>query len=163
MKYTKNITFPEARTIITKFSEMSKRYTPNTNPQGHQTSKNNKTRIKPKVITQLINEMRMLIQKLKAIRTVTENKQLSKESSNTKDSPNQEMQTKPNKEKSNALSFEVASIARPPQISPYGEAIKKPPPNEQRHGTKLEKNRSKSTSRTITTLTKNRLEALETN
>ena len=33
MKYTKNITFPEARKIIEaiKYSEMSKRYTPHTN------------------------------------------------------------------------------------------------------------------------------------
>ena len=77
--------------------------------------------------------MRILIQEMKTIITVTENKQLSKENSNTKDSPNQETQTKSNKENPNALSFEVASIARPPQTSPYGETIKKPPPNEQKH------------------------------
>ena len=81
----------------------------------------------------------MLIQEMKTIiRTVTENKELSKENSNTKDSPNQETQTKSNKENPNALSFEVASVAKPPQTSPYREAIKKPPLNEQRHGTKLE-------------------------
>ena len=33
----------------------------------------------------------------------------------------------------------MASIPRPSQTFPYGEAIKKPPPNDQRHGTKLEK------------------------
>ena len=83
--------------------------------------------------------MRILTQQMKTIRTVTENKQLSKENSYTENSPNQEKQTKSNKENPNALSFEVSSIARPPQTSSYGEAIKKPPPNEQRHGTKLEK------------------------
>ena len=67
---------------------------------------------------------------------ITENKQLSKENSNSKDSPNQETQTK-SIENPNALSFEVVSIARPPQTSPYEEAIKKTPPNEQRHSTKL--------------------------
>ena len=61
MKYTKNITFPEARKIIeaVKYFEMSKRYTPNTNQQEHQTYENNQTRIKPEVITQLINEKRI--------------------------------------------------------------------------------------------------------
>ena len=72
--------------------------------------------------------MRILIQKMKTIRTVTEN-----------NSPNQETQTKSKNENPNALSFEMASIARPSQTSPYGEAIKEPPPNEQRYGTKLEK------------------------
>ena len=84
MKYTKNISFPEARKIIeaVEYTEMSKKYTPKTNQQGHQTYENNRTRIKPEVITQLINEMRMLIQQMKTIRrTVTENKQLSKENS----------------------------------------------------------------------------------
>ena len=83
----KNITFPEPRKIIEaeKYSEMSK-----TIQQGHQTYKNNQTRIKPEVITQLINEMRILTQEMKTIiRTVTENKQLWKENSITKDSPNQ--------------------------------------------------------------------------
>ena len=76
--------------------------------------------------------MRILIQEMKTIiRTVTENKQLSKENSNTKNSPNQETQTKPNKENPRALSFEVASITKLPQTSPYEEAIK--------HCTKLEK------------------------
>ncbi len=39
MKYIKNITFPEARKLIeaVKYSEMSKRYTPNTDQQGLQT------------------------------------------------------------------------------------------------------------------------------
>ena len=137
---------------------MSKRYTPNTNQQGHQIYQNNQIRIKPEVITQLINEMKILIQEMKTIRTVTENKQLSKKNSNTKDSPNQETQTKSNKENLNALSFEVASIASPPQTSLYREAMKKPTPNEQRNGTKLEK----KWSRTRTTPTKNRFEALET-
>ena len=107
--------------------------------------------------------MRILIQEMKTIiRTVTENKQISKENSNTKDSPNPETQTKSNKENPNPLSFEVASIVRPSQTSPYGEAIKKPPPSEQRHGTKQEKNRSRSTSRTRSNPTKNKFEALET-
>ena len=66
---------------------------------------------------------------MKTIRTVTENKRLSKENSNTKNLPNQETQTKSNKKSPNALSFEVASIARPSQTFPYGEAIKKPPLN----------------------------------
>ena len=58
-----------------KYSEMLKRNIPNTNQQGHQTYENNQTGIKPKVITQLINEIRMLIQEMKTIiRTVTENK-----------------------------------------------------------------------------------------
>ena len=87
MKNTVSITFLETMKIIeaVKYSEMSKRYTPNTNQQGHQTYENNPTRIKPEVITQLINEMRILIQEMKTIiRTITENKQLSKEnSSNT--------------------------------------------------------------------------------
>ena len=40
--------------------------------------------------------MRILIQEMKTIiRTVTEDKQLSKENSNTKDSPDQETQTNP--------------------------------------------------------------------
>ena len=53
MKYTKNITFQEARKIIeaVKYSEMSKRYTPNTNQQGLQTYENNQTGIKSEVIT----------------------------------------------------------------------------------------------------------------
>ena len=69
IKYTKNITFPEARKMIEamKYSEMSKRNIPSTNQQGHQTYENNKTRIKPEVITQLINEMRRLIQEMKTI------------------------------------------------------------------------------------------------
>ena len=122
IKYTKNITFPEARKMIeaVKYSEMSKRYIPSTNQQGHQTYENNQTRIKPEVITQLINVMRMLIQEMKTIiRTVTENKQFSKENSNTKDTTNHERQTKSNKENRKALSFEVASITRSPQTSPY--------------------------------------------
>ncbi len=43
IKYTKNITFQEARKIIEaeKYSEMLKRYAPNTNQQGHQTYENN--------------------------------------------------------------------------------------------------------------------------
>ena len=41
-----------------KYSEMSKRYTPNTNQQGYQTYENNQTGIKPEVITQLINEIK---------------------------------------------------------------------------------------------------------
>ena len=62
-----------------KYSEMSKRNIPSINQQGHQTYENYQTRIKPKVITQLINEMRMLIQEMKTIiRTVTENKQQKK-------------------------------------------------------------------------------------
>ena len=54
---------------------MSKRYTPNTNQQGHQTYEDNPAGIKPEVITQLINEMRILIQEMKTI-IITENKQL---------------------------------------------------------------------------------------
>ena len=43
--------------------------------------------------------MKMLIQEMKTItRTVIENKQLSKENTNTKDSTNHERQTKSNKE-----------------------------------------------------------------
>ena len=72
---------------------------------------------KPEVITQLINEMRILIQEMKTIRTVTENEQHSKENSNTKDSPNQETQRK----NPIALFFEVAFIARPPQTSLMGK------------------------------------------
>ena len=61
IKYTQNITFQEARKIIVavKYSEMSKRYTPNTNQQGHLTYENNQARIKPEVMTQLINKMRL--------------------------------------------------------------------------------------------------------
>ena len=79
--------------------------------------------IKPeKVITQLINEMRILIQEMKTIRTiVTENKLFKKNSTNHK------TQTKSNKNPK-APSFAVVSIAKPPQTSPYGKAIKKPPP-----------------------------------
>ena len=142
MKCTKNITFPETRKIIetVEYSEVSKRYTPNTNQQGHQRYGNNQTGIKSEVITQLINAMRILIQEIKTVRkTVTENKQLSKENSNIKDSPNQETQTKSNKENTKGPSFQVAYIPRAPQTSPYGEAINKLPLNEHRHGTKLEK------------------------
>ena len=141
MKYTKNIAFPETRKIIeaVKYSKMPKRHTPNTNKQGHQTYENNQTGIKLEVIIQLINEMRILIQEMKTIRTVTENKQLSRGNSKTKDSPNQETQTKSNKENPKAPCFEVASIARSPQTFSYGEAIKKPSPKEQMHGTRLEK------------------------
>ena len=82
----------------------------------------------------------MRIQEMKTlIRTFTENKQLSKENSNTKDSTNHERQTKSNKENPKALSFEVASVARPPQTSPHKETIKKPPANGPGHGTKPEK------------------------
>ena len=49
--------------------------------------------IKPEVITQIINEIRILIQEMKTIRTVTEKKQLSKENSN-KYSLKQETQTR---------------------------------------------------------------------
>ena len=92
-KIHKNFTFPEVRKMIeaVNYSEMSKRNILSTNQQGHQTYENNQTGIKPEVITQLINEMRMLIQEMKTIiRTVTENKRLSKENSNTKDSTNHE-------------------------------------------------------------------------
>ena len=76
-----------------KYSEISNRNIPSTNQQGHQTYENNQTGIKPEVITQLINEMRILIQEMKTIiRTVTENKQLSKENRSTKDSTNHERQ-----------------------------------------------------------------------
>ena len=44
---------------------MSKRYTANTNQQGHQTYENNQTRLKPEVVTQLVNEMRTLQRKFK--------------------------------------------------------------------------------------------------
>ena len=53
--------------------------------------------------------MRILIQEMKTKRTITENNQLSKENSNTKDSLNQKTLTKSNKENPNAFSFEVAS------------------------------------------------------
>ena len=51
MKCTKNITFQEARKIIEAviYSEISKRYTPNINQQGHQTYENNQTGIKPEL------------------------------------------------------------------------------------------------------------------
>ena len=150
--------------IAVKYSEMSKRNIPSTNQQGHQTHENNQTGIKPEVITQLINKMRMLIQEIKTIiKTVTENKQLSKENTNTKDSINHERQTKSNKRNPKAFSFEVACIVRSPHTSPYEETIKNPAHfNRSGHGTKPEKNRSRSTSRTRTTPTKNRFEALET-
>ena len=41
-----------------KYSEMLKRNIPSTNQQGYHMYENNQTRIKPEVITQLINEMR---------------------------------------------------------------------------------------------------------
>ena len=94
------------------------------------------TEIKPEVITQLINEMRMLIQEMKTIiRIVTENKQFSKENTNIKDSTNHERQRKSNKENPKTLSFEVVSIARPSQTSPYEETLKTPPTPHQRIGT----------------------------
>ena len=68
--------------------------------------------------------MRILIQEMKTLRTVTENKQLFKENSITKDSSNQETLTKSNKENPNALSFEVASIVRPQQTPPLWERFK---------------------------------------
>ena len=59
-----------------KYSEILHRNIPSTNQQGYQTYENNQTGIKPEVIAQLINEIRMLIQEMKTIiRTVTENKQ----------------------------------------------------------------------------------------
>ena len=66
--------------IAVKYSEILKRNIPNTSQQGRQTYENNQIGIKPEVITQLINEMRMLIQEMKTImRTVTEtNKKKSK-------------------------------------------------------------------------------------
>lgn len=128
IKYTQNITFPEARKLINTvtYTEISKRHIPNPNQQGHQTYENNQPITKPEVVTQLMNEMRTLIQEMKTIiKTITENKQLSKENSNTKTSTNQETQAKPNKENPKVLSSEVASTTRPSQTSPNRETIKK--------------------------------------
>ena len=63
---------------------MSKRYIPNTNQEGYQTYENNKTGIKPEVITKLTNKMRILTQKMKTIRMVTENNQSPKKTQTPK-------------------------------------------------------------------------------
>ena len=99
---------------------------------------------------------------MKTIRTITEKKQLPKENSNTKDLQNQEAQTKSNKENPNALSLEVASAARPPQTSTLWGSYKEITFYWTEASHKTRKNKSRSISRTRTTQTKNRFEALET-
>ena len=63
-------------------------------------------------------EMRMLIQEMKTIRTVTENSQKKIQTPKIQQTTRQNPKT---------LSFEVTSITRPPQTSPYEETIDRHP------------------------------------
>ena len=76
LKHIQNITYPEARTMveITKYMEMTKKYIP-TNKAV--TCETNATTIL-KVVAQLVNEMRALIQKMKTVKEVVTEK-LSKD------------------------------------------------------------------------------------
>lgn len=98
IKHTKNITFPEARKMMnTSYSEITKKPESNTKNQKCQMCMNNPPRIKPEELSQLIKEMKNLMQEIKMliINSTTEKIQSTKESM-IKD---QKPETKLNKEK----------------------------------------------------------------
>ena len=78
---------------------------------------------------------------------------------NTRVATSQERQAKPYRKSSGALTSEVTSVTGPLQAYPKGK-LKPLPTDWQKHGTKQEKNRS--SSRTRTTLRKDRFEPMET-
>ena len=138
LKHIQNITYPEVRRMVeaTKYAEVTKKY-PN-----HQKNKiimcETRATTKPKVIAQLVNEMKALIQEVKTIiEAVTE--KLSKDP-NTKVATSQERQAKPDRKSSRALTSKVTSIAGLLQTPPKRKTKGGPPPLDgQGHGTKQEK------------------------
>ena len=79
----------------TKYAEVTKKNIPITNKENY--LRETETTTKPEIVTQLVNEMKALIQEIKTIRTVTENKPLAKKDTNIEIATNKEKQTK-NKE-----------------------------------------------------------------
>ena len=92
---------------------------------------------KPEVVAQLVNEMRMLIQKMKTITEAVIEK-LSKDP-NTRVATSQERQAKPNRKSLMAFTSVLISVAKPLQTPPKRETTGTPTPDGQGHGTKQEK------------------------
>ena len=93
LKHTQNITYPEVRRMVetTKYAKSDKRNIPTTKKQSCYICEISTT-TKPEVVAQLVNEMRVLIQKTKTIiEAVTE--KLSKDP-NIRVATSQERQAK---------------------------------------------------------------------
>ena len=113
---------------------------------------------KLKVVAQVVNKMRALIQEMKTvIEAVTE--KLSKDL-NTRVATSREGQAKPDKKSSGALTSVVISVAGALQTTPKRKTKGTPHPSRQRRGTKQEKNRSNLRMRT--TSRKDRFKLMET-
>ena len=92
---------------------------------------------KPKVVSELVNEMRALIQEMKTvIEAIT--KKLSKDP-NSRVATSQERQAKRDRKSSEALSSGVTSVAGPLQTPPKKKTKAKLPTDRQVLGTKQEK------------------------
>merc|ERR1711942_148263 len=69
IKYTKNITFPEARKLIekTNYADTTRKNIPNTKQPHCHTCETNSPNIKLEDISLLINEMKNLLQEIKTM------------------------------------------------------------------------------------------------
>lgn len=148
IKYTNNITFPEARKMMnTRYSEVTKKLESNTKNQRCQMCINNPPGIKAEELSQLINEMKNLMQEIKTLITnsTTENKQSANESMNKNKEP-----TNQKKEKTNQIKTTITNKPNemlPP--SPTKRKIKeksKDRPRSRSQSTDRPKSRSQSSS-----------------
>ena len=151
IKYTKNITFPEARKLIekTNYADTTRKNIPNTKQPHCHTCETNSPNIKLEDISLLIYEMKNLLQEIKTMLNKT-NPKYEPKPQNDKDT------TKPKSQKNlqNPTNTEEKGTKEPPELSqntPHKKDENKIPPDKVNSGHNSRKDRSRSTSRSQST------------